>query len=463
LRFENEVLQELRRLPEELKDTRSTIYKEVNSAGDISRRIANTALQWLLCAQGRLSSKDFVTAVSFDGAGKVVPMDTPKFLDIRGNLVVLDTELAVFRFTHLSVREFLQTEPDFAPKLSHATATEICLNTLLTRDWLSSETTWQKATLYQYATLYWASHIERCGKDYTKNKIGEALTQLFTRDQRVTPWFAKWLLQVESASQTLGWDDPLKEKIEQSLGNPETCLFTACIFGFTEVVERLSQISPSAVKRINAKGATSLHLASQFGHLDIVRTLLNGGAEIDAKDEGMETALIRACSAGQDNIVSLLLQRGADRKSEGKRYGTALQAASLQGHKSIVERLLEGVDIDAEGGQFGTALQAASLRGHNGVVQVLIDKGAEVNALGGDYTKTTDFSPGKPGKPDGVTRVIEFLLEQQSLLEQRHEPNSYQTEFEMTVQLLLDGGIDINVQGAGFGSALQAASRGGHE
>jgi hypothetical protein len=35
LRFEDEVLQELRRLPKELKDTWSTIYKEVNSAGDI--------------------------------------------------------------------------------------------------------------------------------------------------------------------------------------------------------------------------------------------------------------------------------------------------------------------------------------------------------------------------------------------------------------------------------------------
>jgi ankyrin repeat protein len=464
MKFEEDVLHELGQLPKELKDIWCAIYEEVDSAGDTARRIANTALQWLLCAQGRLSAADFVTAVSFDSTGKVVQMDTPKFLDICGNLVAHDTELDVFRFTHLSVREFLETRNDFAPKISHSTAAEICLNTLLTRDWLSSEITWQKATLYQYATLYWASHIENCRKEYGKSKIGDALTQMFTRDERVAPWFGKWLLQVESASQTLGWDDPLKDKIEQSLSHPETCLFTACTFGFSDVVRQLSKASPPAIHRVNAKGATGLHLASQFGHLDIVRTLLDGGVEIDAQDEGMETALTRACSAGHEDIVALLLERGADRTVQGKKYGTALQVASLHGHKEVAERLLEGVDIDAESGQFGTALQAASLRGHDKVVRVLLQNGANVNALGGEYAETTDLSPGKRKNLNGVSRVIEFLLKRQAELKKEHvREKSPQTQHESIVQLLLDGGIDINIQSSGFGPAIHAASRGGHE
>jgi ankyrin repeat protein len=462
--FESDVLRELGRLPKELGDLWSTIYKEVNSTGETASRIANTALQWLLCAQGRLSATDFITAVSFDTTGKAVHVSTSKFLGICGNLVVLDAELDVFRFTHLSVREFLESRTDFAPKIMHATAAEICLNTLLSRDWLSSEITWQKATLYQYATLYWASHIESCGSDYTRSKIGDALNQMFTKDDRVTPWFAKWLLQVESASKTLGWDDPLKEKIEQSLSHPETCLFTACTFGFSDVAEQLSKTSPPAVKRVNARGATGLHLASQFGHLQIVKILLDTGVEIDAKDDGMETALARACSAGYEEIVALLLSRGADRKVQGKKYGTALQAASLHGHMEIVIRLLDGVDVEAEGGQFGTALQAASLRGHDKVVRVLLDKGAQVNALGGEYAETQELSPGKPSNANGVRRVIEFLLQQQALLD-KGDPTAFspQIQHETIVQLLLDGGIDINIQRGGFGPALHAASRGGHE
>jgi len=465
MKFENDVLQELGRLPKELGDIWSKIYKEVNAAGETARIIANTALQWLLCAQGRLSARDFITAVSFDSTGRAVQVSKSGFLDICGNLVVLDTELDVFRFTHLSVREFLEARTDFAPKITHATAAEICLNTLLTRDWLSSEITWQKATLYQYATLYWAAHIESCGNDYSRSKIGDALRQMFTRDDRVTPWFAKWLLQVESASETLGWDDPLKDKIEQSLSHPETCLFAACTFGFSNVVEQLIKASPSAIKRVNARGATGLHLASQFGHLEIVRTLLDSGVEIDAKDGSIETALSRACSAGYEDIVELLLGRGADRQVQGKKYGTALQAASLHGHREVVMRLLDGVHIDAESGQFGTALQAASLRGHDKVVRVLLDQGAQVNALGGEYAETQELSSSKPDNPSGVRTVIEFLLKEQARLEttvsmRSKSPPMYH---ETIVQLLLDGRIDINIQKEGFGPALHAASRGGHE
>lgn len=187
MKLEEDVLGALGKLPEKLADIYRKIFAEIHSAGNTARKVADTALQWLLCAQGRLSATDFIKAVSFEGAGQELEVSASTLLDICGNLVVLDTELDVFRFTHLSVREFLEGRPDFTPKLTHATAAEICLNTLLTRDWLSSEITWQKATLYQYATLYWASHIERCGQEYRKDKIGDTLTQIFTRDNRVAP------------------------------------------------------------------------------------------------------------------------------------------------------------------------------------------------------------------------------------------------------------------------------------
>ncbi|RFU27471.1 hypothetical protein B7463_g8880, partial [Scytalidium lignicola] len=462
MKFENDVVQELGRLPDKLVDIYSKIYAEIYSAGITSRQIADTALRWLLSAQGHLSATDFIKAVTLDNAEQIEQVSTSTLMDICGNLVVLDTELDVFRFTHLSVREFLESRPDFTPKLTHAITAEICLNTLLTRDWLLSEITWQKATLYQYATLYWAFHVEHCGQDNRKNKISDTLTHILTKDDRVAPWFAKWLLQVKSASQTLSWDDPLKEKLEQLLSYPETCLFTACTFGFSETVELLSKAIPHATKQVNIGGATGLHLASQHGHLDIVQILLDVGVDIDAKDNGMETALVRACSAGHDDIVILLLSRGADRNIQGERYGTALQAASLHGNRNIVELLLESADLDAEGGQFGTALQAASLRGHHNVVKALLDKDAEVNALGGEYTKTADLST-KESNVDGITRVVRYLLKQQNLLDNPSwEDFSPEWQHETVVQLLLDGKVDINIQSRGFGPALQAASRGGH-
>jgi len=95
-----------------------------------------------------LSSADFIKAVSLDENGEAIPVSASPQLEICGNLMVLETELDLFQFALLPVREFLETRPDFTLKLTHATAAEICLNTLLTRDWLSLEITWQKATLY---------------------------------------------------------------------------------------------------------------------------------------------------------------------------------------------------------------------------------------------------------------------------------------------------------------------------
>src|SRR5271169_5522870 len=103
MKFEEDVLEELGRLPRELADTYSAIYDQIDIAGTKARKIAETALQWLLCAQRPLSTTDFITAVSFNATGKGVHMSPPTLLDLCGNLVVMDTELDVFRFTHLSV------------------------------------------------------------------------------------------------------------------------------------------------------------------------------------------------------------------------------------------------------------------------------------------------------------------------------------------------------------------------
>jgi ankyrin repeat protein len=47
--------------------------------------------------------------------------------------------------------------------------------------------------------------------------------------------------------------------------------------------------------------------------------------------------------------------------------------------------LHKGADINAQGGNYGSALQAASYKGHKEVVKILLEKGAKVNTGGGRY------------------------------------------------------------------------------
>ncbi len=52
----------------------------------------------------------------------------------------------------------------------------------------------------------------------------------------------------------------------------------------------------------------------------------------------------------------------------------------------MVQLLIEkGADVNAEGGEYGNALQAASEEGNENIVQLLIERGADVNAQGGYY------------------------------------------------------------------------------
>ncbi|PWO15022.1 hypothetical protein PtrARCrB10_12117, partial [Pyrenophora tritici-repentis] len=52
-------------------------------------------------------------------------------------------------------------------------------------------------------------------------------------------------------------------------------------------------------------------------------------------------------------------------------------------HEAIVKLLLnKGADVNAQGGEYGNALQAASAGGHEAIVKLLLDKGAGVNAQG---------------------------------------------------------------------------------
>src|SRR3979409_2607051 len=49
------------------------------------------------------------------------------------------------------------------------------------------------------------------------------------------------------------------------------------------------------------------------GRVALVRTLLDAGVPVDARDPAGATALLNAAGAGRVDVVQLLLERGADR------------------------------------------------------------------------------------------------------------------------------------------------------
>lgn len=141
---------------------------------------------------------------------------------------------------------------------------------------------------------------------------------------------------------------------------------------------------------VDAKGEdseTALHRAASRGQITTTRWLLNKGANIEAKGSGSQTALKVAAQRGHTAVVKLLLERGADLESSGRdpTYGgTALLQAAMYGHVEMMRLLLQaGANpnaLDDTPDNKSLLHRAATGMRSDEVVKILIASGANLEA-----------------------------------------------------------------------------------
>ncbi|KAH9981713.1 ankyrin repeat-containing domain protein, partial [Russula compacta] len=74
----------------------------------------------------------------------------------------------------------------------------------------------------------------------------------------------------------------------------------------------LNTDEPDAEEDEKNEGKLSLHTASQEGEVDIVKMLLDQGADINAQNPDYDTPLGLAAAKGNLEVVRLLIDRGAE-------------------------------------------------------------------------------------------------------------------------------------------------------
>ena len=107
---------------------------------------------------------------------------------------------------------------------------------------------------------------------------------------------------------------------------------------------RMTLANGADLKSVNRYGGTALIPAAHHGHVDIVRELLNTDIDIDHVNEPGWTALLEAVILGDGGpvhteIVRLLLEAGADREIADNDGVTPLQHARQRGYSSMIELL----------------------------------------------------------------------------------------------------------------------------
>lgn len=127
-------------------------------------------------------------------------------------------------------------------------------------------------------------------------------------------------------------------------------------------------------------GTTALHWAVQMNRLDIVRSLISGGAKVNVRNQFGAPPLMLAAINGNAPIAQALLEAGADPKAEIPESGNLLMAAARSGNPGIVTALLsKGAEVNyAEPVTGQTALMWAAAEGHADAVKALLAGGADV-------------------------------------------------------------------------------------
>lgn len=139
-----------------------------------------------------------------------------------------------------------------------------------------------------------------------------------------------------------------------------------------------------------AGGQTALHFALLAGkaekpHLDVVKLLLDAGANPVAPSNNGTTPLVEAAHIGSKPLMELLLAAGAKSHLAAGAKLSPLHAAAGKGRAEIVALLLaKGVPVDLRDAKGETALMAAAGSGQEAVVDLLLKAKADLHASSAD-------------------------------------------------------------------------------
>lgn len=131
----------------------------------------------------------------------------------------------------------------------------------------------------------------------------------------------------------------------------------------------------------NASFSGEIHNASKNGDLAKVKLLVEKNHELlSSKDEHDITPLYYATLNGHKEVVEYMIESGCDVNEKIKNGMTPLSSAAFK-YKDIVLLLLnKGADVNMKSYSGNTALHFAVSNGNHEIAELLLDKGADVNA-----------------------------------------------------------------------------------
>ena len=326
--------------------------------------------------------------------------------------------------------------------------------------------------LVKYARALWVFHLKKAGYDgINKIQTAEGLLQDFLGDfERTTRSFEHWWettsLKTDYSNDLLRrmtWWPHVDRVLEAFSTYEGKCGFAICLLGLDQITEKQWTQWPLSGDLQSPNGDTLFQVIAATNSVVMAQHLFKTGQACNSATTiaVLSTALLVASENGHHEMVRLLLDNGADVNNYNDVFGNPLAAAASKGYIDIVEFLLDrGADVNASRSSYGCVIRAATYHRRIDMVKLLLDRGADVNAYGDNYGGYALHTAASWGRID----IMRLLLDQGADVNARGGQHVYAFHTAAAcrnidiMRLLLDRGADVNARGGQYGYALQAAA-----
>jgi len=373
----------LAELPESLNETYERILLEINNA---KRKHAHRLLQCLTVASRPLRVEELaeILAVNFD-AGEAIPKLNADWLPEDPEQTVLSVcpslvEIVnldgtmVVQFSHPSIKEFLTSDRLTGPRgrvsryrvdleLAHTILAQACLSVLLQLDNHLDQDNFKRFPLAAYAARHWVNHVQ-FKNVASESHIQDGMKLLFNSEQ----CFANWV-------RIYDMDEPLGSPKADPTQSRATPLYYAILSDLPDLAKHLIDAHPKDVDIGGSRYTTAIHAALYRGHLSIACLLIENGADVNMQDDKGSTPLHVTSGIGDLLVVQSLLQHGANVDARDNHASTPLHLASIKGNLAVVESLIQsGADVNALDDTKSTPLHLALVNENFDVAKWLVDR-----------------------------------------------------------------------------------------
>ncbi|KAI6764484.1 hypothetical protein HG530_008273 [Fusarium avenaceum] len=295
----------LNHLPKTLEESyRETLTNIENMDAIADRQYARNAISWLLCARQQLQSDEFLSLVSVIEDGSSYPISKGQLLQICSHFVMFDNATNTFRFSHLTVREFLENQDPFTSTSANALAAEVCLSKLVAPQ-ISI-----KGPVQQYPFLFWAEHVREASQQRYM-RLEEMLRQ-FLQSEEADSLFYRWHRTTEELLgrlQTLRvLDLHVRTRLEAALSYIPRVLFVVCAYDLVDVLSREQWARLVQQQYKNKAGETHQEITLRYGNGQILEWQSRGDSSFEVTEEFIEIAA-RNRVYGETVIARLLSNR----------------------------------------------------------------------------------------------------------------------------------------------------------